>query len=279
MIGHLYRYPHPFDPTKFIYVGQGAKRDGRHRSGETSFGRRFKHYFPNVDLPQPIRKEIEILDKFELNELETIWMFRYHTWHGYEGGMNLMMPGSQDYRNSGSLSLKSQISKNPDHQSKAGKLGGRKTFDLHGPFWTFAGSQKAGLKNIESGHITYRIHQLPQSKQSKRNNGFIRGRIQGFKNLESGHIQALGCKFGKDAVVTGRLASYRTVEHQSKAGQIGGSKKSLAKTQACEVNSESGRHAGWHVNGRKDNRGKWRNPKPNPRCVLCSEQNLVIAYA
>jgi hypothetical protein len=99
MIGHLYRYPHPFDPTRFIYVGQGAKRDKNHRSGKQGFGLRFKKLFLGVDLPRPIREIVEIENQLELNELETIWMFRFHTWHGYEGGMNLTLPGSDDYKN------------------------------------------------------------------------------------------------------------------------------------------------------------------------------------
>jgi hypothetical protein len=99
MIGHLYRYPHPNDPARFLYVGQGRKRDRNHRSGKSSFGRRFKRDFPNVDLSQPIREEFEVGDHIELNELETIWMFRYHTWYGYDGGMNYSLPGSSDYGN------------------------------------------------------------------------------------------------------------------------------------------------------------------------------------
>src|ERR1700676_2374815 len=98
MIGHLYRYPHPYDATRFIYCGQGAKRDVVHRRGTEGFGRRFKKAFLDVELPQPIREEVEVKDYLELNELETIWMFQYHTWRGYEGGMNLTFPGSDDYK-------------------------------------------------------------------------------------------------------------------------------------------------------------------------------------
>lgn len=97
MLGTLYRYHHPEDSTRFIYVGQGSDRDRRHRSGSGSFGRRFKRDFPNFELPQPIREVVEVADRFELNELETIWMFRYHTWRGYDGGMNLTFPGRIDY--------------------------------------------------------------------------------------------------------------------------------------------------------------------------------------
>ena len=95
MIGHLYRYPHPYDATKFIYCGQGEKRHNVHRSGVSSFGRRFKKLFPGIELPQPIREVVDVQDQLELNELETIWMFRYHTWRGL-GGMNIVFPGSQE---------------------------------------------------------------------------------------------------------------------------------------------------------------------------------------
>jgi len=98
----IYRYPHPNDPAQFIYVGQErreGKRDRDHRSGKSSFGRRFKHIFPDTELPQPIRKEVIVPDVLTLNGEEIIWMFQYHTWHGYPGGMNLTMPGSHDYKN------------------------------------------------------------------------------------------------------------------------------------------------------------------------------------
>lgn len=99
MIGTLYRYPNPTDGTKFVYVGQGSKRDSAHRRAVSSFGRRYRRMFPNAELPQPIREVFEVQDQLELNELETIWMFQYHTWHGYDGGMNLTIPGSDDYKN------------------------------------------------------------------------------------------------------------------------------------------------------------------------------------
>ena len=52
----------------------------------------FKRDFPGIELPQPIRETVEVADRLELNELETVWMFRYHTWRGYEGGMNSHSP-------------------------------------------------------------------------------------------------------------------------------------------------------------------------------------------
>lgn len=99
MIGHLYVYPHPFEPGKYLYVGQGPKRDSQHRRGKSSFGRRFYKAFLGVQLPEPKRWTVEVKDGFELNEEETIAMFRYHTWRGYDGGMNVTFPGSDDYKN------------------------------------------------------------------------------------------------------------------------------------------------------------------------------------
>jgi hypothetical protein len=62
VVGTLYRYPHPLDPTRFIYVGQGAKRDVDHRRGSKEFGKRFKKKFPGIELPQPIREQVEVKD-------------------------------------------------------------------------------------------------------------------------------------------------------------------------------------------------------------------------
>jgi hypothetical protein len=57
MIGTLYRYQHPHDSARFVYVGQGGNRDRQHRSGKSSFGRRFKKQFPDAVLPQPIKEK------------------------------------------------------------------------------------------------------------------------------------------------------------------------------------------------------------------------------
>lgn len=124
MIGTLYRYPHPIDPCKFIYSGQGSTRDNEHRQGRTSFGRRFKNKYPGISLPKPIKEEIKICDKEELNAIETIWMFRYHTWKGYPDGMNLTFPGTTDYKNMGKIggTVTSSV---PGRMSAAGKIGGK----------------------------------------------------------------------------------------------------------------------------------------------------------
>jgi len=151
MIGHLYRYPHPFDTAKFLYVGQGIKRDYYHRSGKSSFGRRFKRDFPNVELPQPVREQIEIQNHTDLNEFETIWMFRYHTWKGYVGGMNLTFPGSKDYLSLGNPDQLEKI-RTVKHQREAGR--------------------KGGLAVARSGQLDF-IRNLPQTKKACSENGKI----------------------------------------------------------------------------------------------------------
>jgi hypothetical protein len=169
MIGHLYRYPHPHDPTRFIYVGQGPRRDSEHRSGKEGFGKRFKKLFPADALPQPIREQVEVRDQLELNELETAWMFQYHTWCGYDGGMNLTFPGSADYKRLGML---------------GGSIGGR----------------ASGKKNAENGHMSSlgRVHGgryahvLVEYRTIEHQSQA--GKLGGQKHVASGHIQSLGRK-------------------------------------------------------------------------------------
>jgi hypothetical protein len=135
MIGTLYRYPHPLDPARFIYVGQGPNRDRDHRSGKQYFGRRFQKKFPGLELPQPIKEQIEVADHLELNELETIWMFRFHTWHGYPDGMNLTLPGADDYKRIARLGgliggrIAVETGQLKSVSSKGGQVGGRKAVE------------------------------------------------------------------------------------------------------------------------------------------------------
>ena len=96
-VGVLYRYPHPHVAGKYLYVGQGSKRDHEHRIGRSSFGRRFYKQFPDTEMPRPEHWVVFISSQQELNEEEIIAMFENHTWCGYEGGMNLSIPGSVDY--------------------------------------------------------------------------------------------------------------------------------------------------------------------------------------
>lgn len=187
MIGHLYRYPHPYDSTRFIYVGQGAKRDWFHRSGGSSFGRRFKRDFPNTALPQPVREQVEVQNQIDLNELETIWMFQYHTWRGYPNGMNLRFPGSTDYVDLGLLGGLSnkesghwaRISKLVDHVAN-GKKSGTKAV-ISGQIISLG--YEYGKKNVENGHldkIRTRVGSIKGGKTS--------GKIQGPKNVENGTL-------------------------------------------------------------------------------------------
>jgi hypothetical protein len=166
MIGHLYRYPHPDDFTRFIYCGQGAERDQEHRSGKSSFGRRFKHRFPDVVLPQPIIETVEAQNQTELSEFETIWIFQYHTWHGL-GGMNLRLPDDREWQNIGRMG-----GFNQDRKYKA--LGGfnqdRKD--------KIRGGTTSGRRAAESGHCA-RI-----------------ARLGGRANVESGHILTIGTTEG-----------------------------------------------------------------------------------
>jgi len=177
MIGYLYRYSHPFDTSRFIYVGQETNlkksRDRKHREGVSSFGRRFKKLFPGVELPKPIRRKFEVNNHIELNELETIWMFRFHTWRGYEGGMNLTLPGSKNYKELAKL---------------GGLLGGRERIRLHGNPATPVSSSKGGRKQ---------------------------GPIQGARNILSGHIQELGRTNAKknNSIVEHQRNAARSSQH------------------------------------------------------------------
>ena len=206
MIGTLYRYPHPCDPTKFLYCGQGPKRDAKHRSGKTPFGRRFKKMFPDVELPQPIREQVEVADQLELNELETIWMFRFHTWRGYPDGMNITLPGSIDYKVAGKLRI--AIHGNP-HTPEGSSKGGR----TQGPI--------SGRKAVESGQL------MNISTPENRAKG-------GRTNAESGHMSKIGKLYGaiqgRKAVESGQLAS---VAHLGNFAQPLEAKRLGGKISSC----------------------------------------------
>jgi hypothetical protein len=217
MIGTLYRYPHPYDPSRFIYVGQGPKRDEAHRSGRSTFGRGFKKLFPGVELPQPVREQVEVSDYIQLNEEETIWMFKYHTWRGYDGGMNLTVPGSTDYKNLGKIA--GHIA------SKTGQIQALAARN-HTPEHQAAAGRKAGLKPCSVNGKNH-MARVGRTGAGGRKGGPIGGR--------------------KTALIPG---------HMARAGSIGG------RTGASL-------HLRWHV----------KRNSSSPRCVLCSEQNLVITFA
>lgn len=197
MIGTLYRYPHPYDSSKFLYVGQGPKRDKQHRLGKEGFGKRFKKSFPGVELPQPIREQVEVRDYLELNELETIWMFQYHTWRGYDGGMNLTFPGSDDYKYSSKMGGKRTHELHPELSTKNGylygPLGGRIAVESGqlDKCRTFEHQQKAGRVGGRKSSDWRKLNP-EKARQIWRQGGLIQGPIQARKNVESGWIQALG---------------------------------------------------------------------------------------
>ena len=251
MIGHLYRYPHPTEEGRFLYVGQGPKRDRAHRLGKSSFGTRFKRLFPGVELTESIRETIVVENQSEINELETIQMFQYHTWYGYDGGMNLRFPGDQDYTNTSTkeqrikngerqIVILRKFNQDPEHQRKAAN---------HIRYETRSrGGKTSGRKNVENGHLA-RIRELPQAKEAQRKSG----RIVGQWSVESGQLDGirdlpqtkeaqrrvgriLGERFGKAhgkiAVESGQLALARSFEGSAKGGKIGSKKTN---------------HIRWHV--------------------------------
>jgi hypothetical protein len=197
MIGTLYRYAHPYDSAQFLYCGQGSDRDRHHRSGHSSFGRRFKEKFPDIELPEPIREQIEVSSPIDLNEEETIWIFRYHTWWRYPNGMNITLPGSVDYKSqgliTGRLNAKNgrmQRISTPETCAKGGRIGGRRRIELHGNPLTPESCAKGG-------RITGRIN----GRRAFENNTGIfaldfdinAARCKaGRKNFESGHMKNLG---------------------------------------------------------------------------------------
>jgi hypothetical protein len=222
MIGTLYRYPHPKDATKFIYVGQGFNRDKDHRSGIQGFGKRFRKRFPNEILPEPIKEQIEVFSQLELNEEETIWMFRFHTWRGYPDGMNLTFPGSVDYKNVGKIGgqiavdtgqiqelAKSGIGgrigiRKQSREAKvaAGRLGGfaqpreakvkggRRSFELYGSWGTTEGRRKAGLK-VNKLYPNLAVENGRKARKMNPESTILAGKKGGRKNVETGWIQRL----------------------------------------------------------------------------------------
>ena len=272
MIGYIYRYPHPTEVGKFLYVGQGKKRDKDHRSGRSSFGRRFKRDFPGVELPQPIREVVEVENQLELNELETIWMFQYHTWRDYESGMNITLPGSQDYKNASKLAL---LSTTPMQRRERSRL--------------------AGLKAVKTGQF-FRICHLGglatnDSTNGRKGNG---GRISGRISAESGNLAKARLKItpemasanGRRQVENGTLARIcvaggqasiaslisKNPDHQRKAGRAAAVVniasgqleriRNLPKTKAARLQFN---HNRWHV----------KRGIINPACELCQHLGQI----
>ena len=189
----IYRYPHPIESGKYLYVGQDSrgKRDREHRSGKTSFGRRFAKLFPGIILPIPETRMVCVENVVLLNLEETQDIFKYKTWHE-QGGMNLCLPGSADYKQSGSLgnregkrsggrrSMKIQLAKfTPEQWAERGRKASLKI-----PVEQRRNSaRKGGLMAWRNGSITL-DHQI----KAGRIGGAICGPIQGRKNVESGQV-------------------------------------------------------------------------------------------
>jgi hypothetical protein len=176
MIVHLYRYPHPFIRDKWLYVGQGTKRDKDHRSGRSSFGFRFRKLFPNIPLPSPVKWQEAVENQFDANRAETVAMFHYHTWRGYIGGMNLSLPGSRDYEKMAQYNGHLQGCRNAEngHMAKIQRIGcgiGNQAQPLEAKK---LGGKTQGIQNVKSGHIN-RMHCLAASSRLTEPLGFRAG--------------------------------------------------------------------------------------------------------
>jgi hypothetical protein len=282
MIGTLYRYPHPHDSTRFIYVGQGPKRDLRHRSGESSFGRRFKSLYPDVDLPQPIKEEIEVFSQLELNEEETIWMFRYHTWRGYPDGMNLTFPGSFDYKNMGLV----QGHRNAEsgHMQAIGRIYGRKHVESGrlASIRTKEACSKGGKAAMKNMPIETRIRAGKNgSHEDKVRAGKIGGKIGGKIAVESGHlarIQVMGGKIsGRKMVESGQLDRIRSLPQtkaaQRKAGLENG-RKAVESGQFDRMrNSPEARAARLAAVRKRVESGDWDRIKNLPQTIIAQRES------
>lgn len=146
-----------------------------------------------------------------------------------------------------------------------------------------------GQKMADSGELA-KIRNLPQSieawKNAPRLGGLVSGPINGRKAVENKtgiHADgfdrvAAARKAGAIAAETGQINRIKTKDSCFRGGKTQG-KRAVESGQWEEIKG-MGLHTRWHTKesrcGRSD---KIINPKPNPRCVFCSEQNLVIAYA
>jgi hypothetical protein len=217
LIVTLYRYQDPTDLSKTLYVGQGAKRDRVHRAERSSFGRRFRRRFPGQKLPQPIRWTVEVANQLELNELETIAMFQYRSWHGY-GGMNLGLPGSTDYP-----TLNSAI----PHEDRVrnGRIGGLK------------GGLVSG-RNARENH-TGICGMTPQQRREAGRRSHA---------LHPDLAIAWGRKLGRKAATNGQLAIARSKINPEKlrAAARANARKRVESGRWAEI-AGLGLHYRWHI--------------------------------
>ena len=245
---HLYRYPHPTIPNQWLYVGQGVNRDKQHRSGASSFGRRFRKLFPDTHLPEPVRWTEPASNYLEANEAETIAMFRYHTWRGYQGGMNLTLPGTKDYEHLGKIggAVVGRITKEngtglfrltSEQLSQAGRKGGLIGIRNMPREAKVRGGKTSGPDNLKKMTKEAKIRGCYlggkssgsiSGKRCKENGhlakichlgGLIRGPIQGRKNVESGLLSRICADGGR---ISGR-----------KMAKVPGYMSGLGRISAC----------------------------------------------
>ena len=164
-------------------------------------------------------------------------------------------------------------------------------------------AKEARKKLREQGHMKW-VQNLPQTKKAQSENGhivgLIYGPINGLRNAQSGRMSEVGKKYGPingrkladsgelkkigakgskaaglkaresgQIKALGLLQGQRNVEngHISALGRKQGRK--LAESGHCARISELGNHVRVHVN----------LSRVNPRCILCSEQSLIVAFA
>ena len=280
----IYRYPHPTDVGRWLYTGQtidSITRDRHHRFGHTSFGRRFKSTFPNVELPQPEVIELEVSTFLDANEEETISIFKNRTWHG-QGGMNLTLPGSIDYVNNGILGGRTSAQL-LGHHSRAGKIGGRATAattngrKANGGFISGRLAAECGrLVAIaaKGGRANQKKYGCRLTKNDCSKGSFLTGLSNGraaFENKTGIHAP----EFSHSDAGKKSVASKKGIHAVGFDKAIGGrlaAKTNIASGQFARIAAigrQTALHKRWHVN----------RDKPNPSCVSCSEQSLIIAFA
>lgn len=255
----IYKYPHPLEAGKWLYTGQTVNltaRDKRHHKATEGFGSRFKKMFPGVQLPKPDFQEVEVASHLEANFEETVAIFRNHTWYG-QGGMNVTLPGSSDYKNLGRM---------------GGVIGGRKSAEsghmvrIRTPESLTKGGLIQGRKNAESGHMV-RIQKIGAS---------LGGLINGRKNAESGQIQTLGKTNGfvqgRKNVESGHLVRVRELPQSIIARHAAGRKNvesgHLARARITAL------HSRWHT---RRNIIKLDCKLCNPNAAQISETQAVAA--
>jgi hypothetical protein len=207
---HLYRYPHPVVPDRFIYVGQGSKRDKEHRAARTPFGRRYKKTFPETDLTYPIRWEEPASNQLEANICEEAAISRFCTWRK-KGGMNWTSPRSDDYQN-------------------MGRLGGSVTRDRKVGIYGLTPEQRSEIgrkmgcicKETKMG-----IFSLTQEQRidNARRAGIFSAQKRGYKDCAQ-RARILGIKNARNSGFLSGISRLVSHDNRVRVGQIGGLKGS-----------------------------------------------------